>query len=129
MLSIEEKQSILIKRWETIHGKPKAAKAVQPTAAPVAPLVPLKDLAQAIWEASGRDLKTIVPPGKNNRSWYLLELKGKIEWVGNIAIGADKYFDGWWNVVPPRGCMISYVGPGAEQRAKEMAFKIESYYP
>ncbi len=123
MLSLQEKQAILVSKWEKIHGVKKREVVPEPAAK-----VPIMDLAQAVWEASGRYLKTIVPPGKNNRSWYLLDLKGKIEWVGNIAIGADKHFDGWWNVVPPRGCMISYVGLGAEQRAKEMALKIESYY-
>lgn len=133
MLSLEEKQAILVKKWQALHkmvSPKKECTATVPYKAPVAKQGEgLNPLAAAIWEASGRDLKSIVPPGVKNQSWYLLNLKGKIDWFGNVAIGADKYFEGWWNVVPPSGCTISYFGPGAEGRAVEMAKKITSYYP
>lgn len=130
MLSLEEKQALLIKRWKAIHN-------MKPVVVASSPEVDeslrrdkiIKNLATTIWEASGRDLKSIVPPGVKNQSWYLLNLTGKIDWYGNVAIGRDKYFDGWWNAVPPSGCSISYFGPGAEGRCREMAEKIKSYYP
>jgi hypothetical protein len=132
MISIEEKQALLIKKWEAMHPKKAAAKAKPTTSSAIVPhkSAPFSgdSLASAIWEASGRDLKSIVPPGVKNQSWYLLNLIGIIDWYGNVAVGRDKYFEGWWNVVPPNGCTISYFGPGAEGRAREMAVKITGYY-
>jgi hypothetical protein len=146
MISIEEKQALLIKRWKelnpTLNGlsredlraqvnslksaKPSLSSAIVPHKSSSEKTIP--SLASAIWEASGRDLKSIVPPGVKNQSWYLLNLIGVIDWYGNVAVGRDKYFEGWWNVVPPTGCTISYFGPGAEGRAREMAKKITGYY-
>ncbi len=138
MLSLEEKQAVLIKKWQALRKAP-IKTAVKPSSPSPTSTVStdilnrsdknIENLTLAIWEASGRDLKSLVPPGVKNQSWYLLNLKEPIKWVGNLAIGADKRFDGWWNVVPPSGCMISYFGPGAYERAMEMADKIRSYYP
>jgi hypothetical protein len=134
MISLEEKQALLIKKWEAMHPKKAAAKTKPATSSAIVPYKSssektIPSLASAIWEASGRDLKSIVPPGVKNQSWYLLNLIGVIDWYGNVAVGRDKYFEGWWNVVPPNGCTISYFGPGAEGRAREMAEKITGYYP
>jgi hypothetical protein len=134
MMSIEEKQALLAKKWEAMHTKNAAVKVKPSLSSAIVPRrsTPEKNLpslASAIWEASGRDLKSIVPPGVKNQSWYLLNLIGVIDWYGNVAVGRDKYFEGWWNVVPPTGCTISYFGPGAEQRSREMAEKITGYYP
>jgi hypothetical protein len=134
MMSIEEKQALLVKKWEAMHPKKDATKTKSRTYSAIVPGKVVTDknissLASSIWEASGRDLKSIVPPGVKNQSWYLLNLIGVIDWYGNVAVGRDKYFEGWWNVVPPTGCTISYFGPGAEQRSREMAEKITGYYP
>ena len=139
MVSLEEKQAALIKRWQKLFPA-KAATTISPGKKATPPAdIDLSDqkipesnferLARSIWEASGRDLKSIVPPGKKNQSWYLLNLKLPItEWIGNVAVGQDKYFEGWYNVVPPTGCTISYFGPGAFDRAHAMAEKITGYY-
>ena len=144
MLSLEEKQDLLIKRWQKLQPKITVNIAGKKPNTKLDTIGEYSDyqrtqkdepesnferLARSIWEASGRDLKTIVPPGVKNSSWYLLNLKGKLEWYGNVAVGEDKQFDGWVNVVPPSGCTISYFGPGAWDRAREMAKKISSYYP
>ena len=150
MLSLEEKQDLLIKKWKKLHPtinglsvediraqvqslKGSEVKAKPPDGTleytPLGKETPFERLARSIWNASGRDIKTIVPEGVKNQSWYLLNLKGPIEWYGNVAVGADKQFDGWIGVVPPAGCMISYFGPGAVDRARIMAMKISGYYP
>ena len=139
MLSFEEKQDLLIKRWQKLQPKITlnlpSKKAIPP--ADIDPSdqkvpnaeTPFERLARSIWNASGRDIKSMVPEGVKNQSWYLLNVKGPLEWYGNVAVGVDKQFDGWVGVVPPAGCMISYFGPGAIDRAREMATKISGYYP
>ncbi len=142
MLSLEEKQALLVKKWVLLHKTISPSKKkleakpdgtleydkIEESKAPEKIETPFQKLTRSIWEASGRDLKTLVPEGVKNQSWYLLNLKGALEWHGNIAIGADRYFDGWFNVVPPIGVMISYFGPGAIDRAREMAKHIEAHY-
>jgi len=136
MLSLVEKQALLIKKWEAAH--PKNATTISPGKKAKPPAdIDLSDhqiesnferLARSIWEASGRDLKSIVPPGVDNQNWYLLNLKGKIEWYGNVAVGEDRQFEGWVDVVPPRYCTMCYFGPGAWDRAREKAKEISNYY-
>jgi hypothetical protein len=143
MLSLEEKQDLLIKKWKKFHptfnglsvedirAQVQSLKGSEVKSKPPVETseTPFERLARSIWNASGRDIKTIVPEGVKNQSWYLLNLKGPIEWHGNVAVGADKQFDGWVGVVPPAGCMISYFGPGAIDRAREMAVKLGEFYP
>jgi len=137
MLTLEQKQEVLIKRWRRLFPeaatKPSSKKAVPPADIDIShhkiAETRFESLTRAIWEASGHDLKSIVPKGIKNQSWYLLNLKLPIiEWIGNVAVGQDKYFEGWYNVVPPTGCTISYFGPGAFDRAHAMAEKITGYY-
>ncbi len=143
MLNLEEKQDLLIKKWKKLHptinglsvedirAQVRSLKGSEVKAKPPIETTetPFDKLARAIWDASGREISSIVPAGVKNSSWYLLNLKGNLEWYGNVAVGEDKYFDGWVNVVPPSGCCISYFGPGAIDRAREMAKKISGYYP
>lgn len=133
MLSLEEKQAILIEKWKVIHKlvtKPHSdldrADWTDWSDKKI-PEKAIEKISRAIWEASGRDLKTIVPPGVKNSNWYLLNLKGTIEWHGNVGIGEDSRFTGWFNVVPPSGVTISYFGPGAIDKARETAKKLMSY--
>jgi hypothetical protein len=144
MLSLEEKQALLVSRWETLRKekfvegvrgavkslKSREVKPKTPTPPDESKETGIEKLSRAIWEASGRDLKSMIPPGVKNHNWYLLNLKtkGKIEWVGNVAIGEDSQFIGWVNVVPPHGPMICYFGPGAIDRARDAAQKISPYY-
>jgi|SRR5580692_7633577 hypothetical protein len=139
-------QEELRARWDAIHKKPEVAPA------PTAESIPggytsigyrfrmtsskptritnesLKHLSNAVFEASSRNLSSIVPPGKKNNNWYLLNLEGKVDWYGNIAVGRDKHLQGWWDVVPPAGCCISFCGEGAEERAREQAQKLQGEY-
>jgi hypothetical protein len=142
MLSLEEKQALLVKRWEKLNHKAagtklnaedvrkniESLKSIKGPSAPQPPESAFERLARSIWEASGRDIKSMVPEGKKNGSWNLLNLKKVLEWHGNIAIGEDKSFDGWISLVPPSGVVISYFGPGALDRAREMAKKIQHHY-
>jgi hypothetical protein len=135
MLSLEEKQALLVKRWEKLQPDrkfkpdPKVVKDLSDKKIPVTTgESAFERLARSIWEASGRDIKSMVPAGKKNGSWNLLNLKKVLEWHGNIAIGEDKSFDGWISLVPPHGVVISYFGPGALDRAREMARKIQHHY-
>src|SRR5271157_3109842 len=93
MLSLEEKQDLLIKRWQKLQpkitlnlpgkkAKPPADIDLSDHKIAEPPESNFERLARSIWEASGRDLKTIVPDGVKNSSWYLLNLKGKLEWYG-----------------------------------------------
>lgn len=138
MKTKEEKIAEIETRWAQIHKTPAepARKRIK-DATEIAPEVTsraivrkgsLGDLSKKIWESSGRDIKSIVPPGINNQSWYLLYLKGTIEFVGNIAVGEDNRFPGWWNVVPPLGVMISYFGEGGKYRALAHAEKLKEHY-
>lgn len=127
MLSLEQKQALLVKKWEALHKPPAINKPV-PAAAAIVPMKNIDRLASAIWAASGRDLKSLLPPGVKNSNWCLLNLIGKIEWYGNVAVGRNRDLEGWWDVVPPTGGSICFVGINAEAKAHMMAQKIQNQY-
>lgn len=51
-------------------------------------------------------------------------------WIGNIAVGRDTRigFEEWWALCLPIGCLISYVGKGARERALQKAEELKEHY-
>jgi hypothetical protein len=115
MLSLKEKQDILVKKWKELHPAPvdKAAMA-------------LEEVRAAVRSLGGTAPKK--PAGVKNSNQNLLTIMEPIEWHGNIAIGESSEFIGWVNVVPPGHGSICYFGPRALSNARAMAKKLMSQY-
>lgn len=65
---------------------------------------------------------------KKDHDEAIADLKTPIEWYGKIAVGESRSFPGWWNVVPPTGSKVSYLGPEGRDRARAQARMMQSWY-
>jgi hypothetical protein len=115
MLSLKEKQDILVKKWNELHP-PQIDKAA----------IALEEVRAAVRSLSSTTVKK--PAGVKNSNKNLLTIMEPIEWHGNIAIGESSQFIGWVNVVPPGHGSIGYFGPSALSNARIMAKKLMSQY-
>jgi hypothetical protein len=69
-----------------------------------------------------------IPDGVKNDSYNLANLKEPVTWYGDVAVGADRRFVGWWNVVPPNGIQICFCGKDAEEKAKKLGQDMKDHY-
>jgi hypothetical protein len=144
-MNIEQKTEALRKRWEELQSKTVTPK---PPATPPADAnwsnkkigKPDYDNPTTIAEAAdyiSRFLRSYAPLAHSNRGVQrggknenerLRSLKEPITWVGNLAVGEDKYIKGLWKIVPPVGISVAYSGEGAKEEALKRAESIRELY-
>lgn len=142
--TIEEKVAELTARWNEFHKpaekKPlfKPIKERKPETGRQA-LEPIKtpddDKPKATWNEffrrMGLDGPAITikkPDGVVNDSYNLAHLKEPVTWFGNVAVGEDPRWAGWWNIVAPSSIMVSFFGEGAKERALKQGEELKPYY-
>jgi hypothetical protein len=141
-MNIEQKTEALRKRWEElqpksepkptpkstyqqdhdhkIDGSQQAQKSLEDTVDYVMRF--LRSYAPIAHNSRG------VQKGGKNENERLGSLKEPITWVGNLAVGEDKYIKGLWKIVPPVGISITYSGEGAKEEALRRAESIRYLY-
>ncbi len=125
MKTLEEKIEEIQKRWKELHAEPKTTEQPKPEKpALTAPLSSLNNLIDAFKHVQKRpeDMSHKI------RLRKLESLRPPVQWYGNVVVGQDKHFPGWWDVVTPTGSVISYFGPDGEERAKEQATALQDKY-
>lgn len=128
MISSEE----LTKRWNELHETPKKPPTPVVRTESTTPSRQDNDLAQKGLVAAGSGDGTIEKMFKRFKGATKPpeeRLRAPIIWIGKLAVGESKDFDGWWDVIlPNQAASISFYGPFARQRALAQAEKLKEQY-